>query len=157
MLILLLLGTGIAVHAGKPQSALPYQKPGAPIRLAEPDFIQMDAYRERPVAISFMTPFRGALYLTAKPNQGISLTEVPDQWQFDLSDGQPRVEFTVVSRARGLHHIMFHARMEYQGISSSRVFGIPVYVGEEEAVSTKSYPDRVIMHAEETVLPKSSL
>lgn len=137
-------------------TAAQYQKPGAPIRLAEPDyFVSLDPFSQQTVTVNFDTPSKGELYISAKPKHGISITDDTTNWHFDLSAQAPQVTFTVQANETGKYYIMFHARIIENNLSSSRVFGIPVVIGDADLIQSKQKPkpkkDFVIMKAEEKI------
>ncbi|MFT5083080.1 MAG: hypothetical protein ACI9Y1_001117 [Lentisphaeria bacterium] len=131
-----------------------YQKPGAAIRLLEPQLIRMDEHSEQRVTIKFAPPKKGELYLSARPKKGITIDGSTSQWHFDLANETAVIEIDLSSQSRGQYHIMFNAKVTEHGLTSSRVFGLPVYVGEQ---TSKTKPKNttqngvVIMQAEETV------
>ncbi len=130
-----------------------YQKPGAPIRLLEPDFVQIAPNSNQRVSVQFETPSKGQLNVITKPEDGLSITKNQES-TFDLSTDTPELELDIVTGDAGLYHVMFHATVSEQGFSSTRVFGFAVQVGE--AVSSPSQTQKsgspfVIMKAEETI------
>lgn len=154
LVILLLLTPLIAcTDPDKPedtQERPPYQKPGAPIRLATPEYIEIAPNSRAQFTISFSTPEEGRLSIEAKPKAGISIVD-NQQWQFSLGQTRPEITFTVDSGEAGQYHIMFFAEMTLDELSMPRTFGIPVYVGETKSAPEKSTPAHAIMKAEETI------
>ncbi len=153
--IYILIVTFIALslaHADKQPGGFAYQKPGADIRLASPEFIQLDPHATATVSVTFSTPGSGELILSAKTKEGLTL-ENNLQQRYDLSKGKPALELSLRAGEAGEYHIMFHATIEGRGMRSSRVFGIPVYVGERQtqAKAQKAHPKYIIMQGEETI------
>lgn len=131
-----------------------YQKPGAAISLGSPSAITMDPQSQKTVSISFNAAKEGVLTLYAKPKAGLVLVNEGEELSFDLSNEVPSIDLDLSSGETGVYHVMFHASIETGGSSSSRVFGIPVYVGEIEKSSAekmKPHPNVIIMKGEETV------
>ncbi|MFL0800846.1 MAG: hypothetical protein K6L80_10385 [Agarilytica sp.] len=128
-----------------------YQKPGAPIRLLEPDFVQIDPNSNRRISVQFETPSKGQLSVITKPGDGLSINENKEN-TFDLSTDTPELELDIVTGDVGQYHVMFHATVSEQGFTSTRVFGFAVQVGEPVAAKAqKSSSPFVIMKAEETI------
>lgn len=152
LLITLVFGT-IEAHADSKNIRQPYQKPGASIRLAQPQSIELEPFSQKTVDISFATPKAGKLVLSYNTKAGITTSASINEWTFDLSTQQPNISFDINSGETGQFHIMFHARIINGSENSSRVFGIPVYVGDQTAnVKQKvQHPAVISMKAEETV------
>ncbi len=148
------LGTGMstAVAAEKITPHAPYQKPGAAIRLAEPQQLTLQPHSESQTNIRFSTPKSGTLTIRAKPGPTLTLDDA-QQHRFDLSKETPQLSLSITTEDEGQHHIMFHASIEENGLAMSRVFGIPVQVGKPSAPQSKteSHAPYVIMKAEETI------
>ncbi len=136
--------------AEKMKPTYQYQKPGAPIRLAEPDLIQMEPHSTKSVTISFQAPSAGELLISAKPSLGINISDT-NQHSFDLGITRPSLTLQIDSQEEGLYNIMFQASISEQGPSMHRVFGIAVQVGNPPAAKQKPHAPYVIMKAEETI------
>ncbi|WP_086929378.1 hypothetical protein [Agarilytica rhodophyticola] len=92
------------------------------------------------------------MVLTHKPKPGITADASTNEWKFDLNSGQPKISLDVSSNEAGQYHIMFHAQISHAGQNSSRVFGIPVYVGDQSSPAIqKKHPEVISMKAQETV------
>ncbi len=137
--------------AEKAKHSYKYQKPGAPIRLLEPDFVQIDPNSNQRVSVQFETPSKGLLSVITKPDDGLGINENQEN-TFDLSTDTPTLELDITSGDAGQYHVMFHATITEQGFTSTRVFGFTVQVGDAMATKTqKSRSPFVIMKAEETI------
>lgn len=149
---LALLASTIApgVLAEKTKPTYQYQKPGAPIRLAEPDMVQMEPHSSKSVTISFQAPSAGELLISAKPATGISIDDT-NPHSFDLNTSTPSLTLQIDSQEEGLYNIMFQASISDQGPSMHRVFGIAVQVGNPQVTKQKAHAPYVIMKAEETI------
>lgn len=131
-----------------------YQKPGANIRLGSPEALSMAANSSEQFEVNFSTANAGTLTITAKPKEGLSLESAGTPYTFDLSQEAPTLNLALSSGEDGTYHVMFHASIEDASGSSSRVFGIPVYVGKPNANKLEKPANTsgvVIMKAEETV------
>lgn len=131
-----------------------YQKPGANIRLGSPEALSMAANSSEQFEVNFSTANSGTLTITAKPKEGLSLESAGTPYTFDLSQETPTLNLALSSGEDGTYHVMFHASIEDASGSSSRVFGIPVYVGKPNANKLEKPANTsgvVIMKAEETV------
>ncbi len=149
--LLLSATLGASAHADKPAPAHSYQKPGAAIRLASPQQIKADPHSESQTTVTFSTPGSGTLVISAKPSANISVSDT-GQHRFDLSREKPELTLTITTQDEGRHHIMFHASIEENGATMSRVFGIPVQVGNAKVqAKQENHPPFVIMEAEETI------
>ncbi|MFL0803620.1 MAG: hypothetical protein K6L81_07865 [Agarilytica sp.] len=128
-----------------------YQKPGAPIRLLEPNFVQINPNSTQRVSVKFETPSKGQLTITTKPDDGLNIRDNQDT-AFDLSNEAPELALDITTGDSGQYHVMFHATISEQGFTSTRVFGFAVQVGEAVTTKTqKSSSPFVIMKAEETI------
>lgn len=137
--------------AEKVKPTYQYQKPGAPIRLAEPNLIQMEPHSTKSVTISFQAPSAGELSISAKPSPGINIDDT-NQHNFDLATSPPSLTLQVDSQEEGLYNIMFQASISDNGPNMHRVFGIAVQVGNPPAsTKQKASAPYVIMKAEETI------
>lgn len=152
----LMAGTlgGVAVANEKHDKHGQYQKPGAPIRLASPDFIYLDPHSSENFDVRFSTPQKGELTVKAKSKRGLYL-EPLGVVNVDLASEPATVTLSLSSTEPGRYHVMFHATMTVDGQTNSRVFGIPVYVGKTDAASQKpkQHPSHIILPAEETIRP----
>lgn len=155
-------------HAAKVSQTPPmYRKPGPSIRVAEPKIIKLAPYTNETVKISFAGDAKGRLFLSARPKAGITLASEKNEWVFDLDSEKPEIELNVKAGNIGKYYIMFHARVEEKENTQSkpntgtpdsqtRVFGIPVHIGNVANISARSKPapKHMIMKAEETVEQK---
>jgi len=141
------------LFADKKSPAYPYQKPGAAIHLASPDAVELDPFSSATVAVVFATRNTGQLKIVAKAKEGIEVTTAESEMNFDLTLGQARMDLTFETGDVGEYHVMFHATIDEGGSKSSRVFGLPVYVGEREIWEKpeKSHPQFIIMKGRETI------
>ncbi len=131
-----------------------YQKPGANIRLGSPEALSMAANSSEQFAVGFTTAKSGTLVISAKPKEGLSLRNAGTPYTFDLSSETPTLNLDISSGEDGTYHVMFHATISDTSGESSRVFGIPVYVGKPNANKAEKPANTsgvVIMKAEETV------
>lgn len=137
----------------KHKAHVSYMKPGAPIRLHQPDGVQIEASQASTVEVGFDTPNSGVLTLTVKPKPGLSLVNNATEWQFDLSQGAPKLPLTLEAAENGKYYVMFHAEIDNNGNRSSRVFGMPVQVGKEAPAAKQKGqgPTHIIMKAQETI------
>ncbi|VUD63951.1 hypothetical protein TDB9533_03215 [Thalassocella blandensis] len=144
------------VHIAHAETKQPYQKPGANIRVVTPDIISLDVSKQKEVKVSFSAPSNGQLFITAKPKPGLTLASTHSEWHFDLASEKPEVTLNIEGNTNGKYYVMFHARIIEKSKTSSRVFGIPVEVGDVSALEAKlektgKKKEYVIMKAEETI------
>jgi len=133
--------------ASKPHSHAAYQKPGAPIRLADTEPLTLDPYTSKRFSVTLETPRQGELILSGKPKAGISVSGLDGEQRFDLSAGPVTLSLEVTAEAAGHYHFMLHGRLDNQ----ARVFGIPIEVGDVVVAQQKSDAPYVILPAQETI------
>lgn len=141
----------VASHEHK---TVKYQKPGANIRLGSPEALSMAANSSEQFNVSFATQNTGTLMVSAKAKEGLSLSDEGAQYTFDLSQEAPSLDLNITSGEDGTYHVMFHATISNDSGESSRVFGIPVYVGKPDANKAQKPANTsgvVIMKAKETI------
>jgi len=138
-----------AVKADK-HSAQRYQKPGAPIRIISTEVIELKPNSRRSITIEFNTPKRGTLKLSAKAKEGLGIGSA-DTKVIDLRKELPKIDLDVSAKEEGIYHLMFHAQIEDEGYTSSRVLGVQVRVGNPQPVAQKVHPKIIKMQAEERV------
>lgn len=143
----------ISIAEQKPSKQIPYLKPGAPIRVTSPEFIQLEPYSEQSIIVELATPETGTLIITPKAETGIAIKDKQEELKYTLNGNQTtKIELVLSAEEAGQYNLMFHAKLDNGGQSSFRVFGVAVYVGEQQnTLSQKSYPKHIVMPAKESV------
>ncbi len=146
--------SGLSFAEHKHSRQIPYQKPGAPVTILSPEFIQMDPHTEESVIIELATPEAGTLTLSPKAPDNITIDLADNEISYNLAGRETtEIELNLASTEAGRYNLMFHATYDNAGQKSFRVFGVAVYVGEQQSTSqkTKAYPKHIIMPAKETI------
>lgn len=141
-----------SAFAGKTASNGKYYKPGAPVYLLEPNFLQMSPNSETDVTIRLATPTSGTLHINVKPKDGLSISE-NSRHTIQLSEQQTEFNITLAAQASGQYDLMLHAELTGGELLSTRVMGFSVQVGEPQVTAQKEKPNApyVFMKAQETI------
>lgn len=142
-------------HTHHPQASTPYQKPGAPIRILSPDFVRVEPGSETRVEALFSAPREGTMRIKVLDNESIEIKGAQGTKVFSLETDKVELVFTLLTPTQGQYHVMFQAEYQLGKQKSERVFGIPVYVGDEQPTLQKSHPERIELPAEERIRSKN--
>lgn len=141
-------------HAGsnhKNTNERSYLKPGAPIRLLEPNYVEMEPQSQKTISVEFETPTEGTLIIETKPDDALSVN-IDRTQTIDLSQQPALFNLTITSSDIGKHYIMFMATHENNGEQMKRSLGIAIQVGEPSPpAKQKAQSPYVIMDAKETI------
>ncbi len=137
--------------ADKKSHAQKYVKPGAPVYLVEPHFVQMAPNSEQLITIQLATPDTGVLSIDLKPANGISFAESNHQ-EFKLNGQNTQLNLTLSTQSAGQYDLMLHTEINDDSLSTTRVLGFQVQVGAAPAVTKTTFDEPLVrMKAQETI------
>ena len=141
-------------------SVLPYQKPGAAVRLLTTEALQIERDESKEVTFMFSSPAAsGQLMISVKPSDGLAVENLQTQYVFELPLQSIELPLVVQGLVDGEQTLSFMAELD----GKARSMGIVVWVGYEsmkEAAQqqkvnlTQESPQIISLPARETVKVK---